>query len=195
MFGRATPARVSWDLWYSIVPLLRGCPSCSYSLQGNKGATAIRLEFTPKSTSDPPITTYRSTVLTFVNAHLAALDEMVERRNYDFQELSGRLVFSSSGFDRSYLPTSFAGDTYSAYQSDVLFWMVRSPFPGNDIAIAHANSSREVRFSSQTKDGSLHVPLRSQLPVRLIRRGHKENIVLARIRYRQHTDPIIVRPA
>lgn len=165
---------------------------CSYSLQGNKGATAIRLEYTPKSSSDPPITTYRSTVLTFVNAHLAALDEMVDRRNYDFQELSGRLVFSSSGFDRSYLPTSFAGDTYNVYQSDVLFWMVRSSFPGNDIAVPHVNSSREVMLSSQTKYTSLHVPSRSQLPVRLIGRGHKETLVLARIRYRQHTDPIVV---
>lgn len=103
--------------------------SCN-SLQGNKGATAVRLEFTPKISSDPQITAYRSTVLTFVNAHLAASDEMVERRNYDFQELSGRLMFSLNGLNGSYPPTSLAGDTYNIYQSDVLFWMVRSPFPG-----------------------------------------------------------------
>jgi phosphatidylinositol-bisphosphatase len=76
------------------------------------------------------MTMYRSTVLTFVNAHLAALDEMVERRNYDFQELSGRLAFSSNGLNGSYLPTSFAGHSDSVYQSDVLFWMVRPLFPG-----------------------------------------------------------------
>ena len=75
------------------------------------------------------MTKYRSTVLTFVNAHLAASDEMVERRNYDFQELSGRLEFSY-GLNGSYLPASFAGHADSVYQSDVLFWMVRSSFPG-----------------------------------------------------------------
>lgn len=104
--------------------------SCN-SLQGNKGATAIRLEFTPKISSDPRIT-YRSTVLTFVNAHLAASDEMVERRNYDFQELSGRLAFPPSGLNGSYSPSSFAEDTYNVYQSDVLFWMVR-PSLAHDI--------------------------------------------------------------
>lgn len=97
--------------------------SCT-SLQGNKGATAIRLEFTPK---DPRITTCRPTVLTFVNAHLAASDEMVERRNYDFQELSGRLTFSPHGLNESYPLTSLAEETYNIYQSDVLFWMVRPP--------------------------------------------------------------------
>ncbi|KAG8216106.1 hypothetical protein J3R82DRAFT_8109 [Butyriboletus roseoflavus] len=48
---------------------------------------------------------------------------MVERRNYDFQELSGRLTFSSNGLNGSYPPTAFVGDTYNIYQSDVLFWM------------------------------------------------------------------------
>ena len=76
------------------------------------------------------MTMCRSTVFTFVNAHLAASDEMVERRNYDFQELSGRLAFSSNELNGSYLPTSFAEHTDNIYQSDVLFWMVRPPFPG-----------------------------------------------------------------
>ncbi|KAI9567754.1 DNase I-like protein [Boletus coccyginus] len=135
----------------ALVPSFTDVRSCDagsgiMGFMGNKGATAIRLEFTPKSSSDPPITTYRSTVLTFVNAHLAALDEMVERRNYDFQELSGRLVFSSSGFDRSYLPTSFAGDTYNVYQSDVLFWMLRDAMRSNKA------------FSGFTESPITHIP-------------------------------------
>ena len=121
-------AQASWDLWYASTALLQRCPKYSYSsLQGNKGATAIRLEFTPRMSSDPQLTMYRPTTLTFVNAHLAASDEMVERRNYDFQELSGRLTFPPNVIlTGSYLPTSFTGDTYNVYQSDVLFWMVRS---------------------------------------------------------------------
>lgn len=55
---------------------------------------------------------------------------MVDRRNYDFQELSGRLAFSPNGSNESYSPISFAEDTYNIYQSDVLFWMVRPPFIG-----------------------------------------------------------------
>jgi phosphatidylinositol-bisphosphatase len=62
---------------------------------------------------------------------------MVERRNYDFQELSGRLAFSSNGLNGSYLPTSFAGHSDSVYQSDVLFWMgdlnYRLDLPDGDI--------------------------------------------------------------
>ncbi|KAF9224893.1 DNase I-like protein [Gyrodon lividus] len=104
---------------------------------GNKGAAAIRLEFTPKPPSDSLATPYRPTILTFVNAHLAAFDEMVDRRNYDFQELSGRLAFPPNGLNGSYVPDSIPGDTYSIYQSDALFWMVdlnyRLDLPDGDI--------------------------------------------------------------
>ncbi|KAF9238067.1 DNase I-like protein [Melanogaster broomeanus] len=94
---------------------------------GNKGATAIRLEYTPKPPSDSPTMACRPTILTFVNAHLAAFDEMVDRRNSDFQELSGRLAFLPNGSNGIATPNSVTGDTCSIYQSDVVFWMVR-PF-------------------------------------------------------------------
>ncbi|KIJ16415.1 hypothetical protein PAXINDRAFT_132353 [Paxillus involutus ATCC 200175] len=106
-------------------------------IMGFMGAAAIRLEFTPKPPSDSLATRYRPTILTFVNAHLAAFDEMVDRRNYDFQELSGRLAFPPSGLNGNYAPDSVTGDTYSIYQSDVLFWMVhlnyRLDLPDGDI--------------------------------------------------------------
>ncbi|KAG6380241.1 Endonuclease/exonuclease/phosphatase [Boletus reticuloceps] len=111
-----------------LVPCFTDVRSCDAGsgimrFMGNKGATAIRLEFTPK-VLDPQSTTHRPTILTFVNAHLAASDEMVDRRNYDFQELSTRLTFSPNGSNGSYPSISFVGDTYNVYQSDVLFWMV-----------------------------------------------------------------------
>ncbi|KAI6014392.1 hypothetical protein PISMIDRAFT_672048 [Pisolithus microcarpus 441] len=83
---------------------------------GNKGATAVRLEFTPAPPGDSRLTSTQPTALTFVNAHLAAFDGMVERRNYDFHDLSARLTFPSdggAGYDT----------TFNLYQCDVLFWM------------------------------------------------------------------------
>ncbi|EAU84020.2 hypothetical protein CC1G_11458 [Coprinopsis cinerea okayama7 len=87
-------------------------------VMGNKGGTAIRVSFTPAKGTKP-------TILTFVNAHLAAFDEMVDKRNQDFHDLSKRLNFPVSlpskpeeEDDMSYsLPQS------TAYESDVLFWM------------------------------------------------------------------------
>ena len=71
------------------------------------------------------------TVFTFVNAHLAAFDEMVERRNFDFHELSRRLVFyPTDGLDAN--PNANANANVESprkatglFESDVLFWMVR----------------------------------------------------------------------
>jgi phosphatidylinositol-bisphosphatase len=119
----------------ALVPCFTDVRSCDagsgiLGFMGNKGATAIRLGFTHSlsESSDPQLTTHRPTILTFVNAHLAASDEMVERRHDDFHELGGRLEFIPNSSDGSYGPTSLAMDTYNIYQSDVLFWMVRSPF-------------------------------------------------------------------
>ncbi|KAH7876930.1 uncharacterized protein C8R40DRAFT_1248743 [Lentinula edodes] len=82
-------------------------------LMGNKGGTAVRLTFSPPTSSledlDSALNDATSiehfqhgienpgpTVLTFVVSHLAAFDEMVAKRNTDFHELSKRLVFDSS---------------------------------------------------------------------------------------------------
>ncbi len=68
-----------------------------------------------------------SAVLTFVNAHLAAFDEMLERRNADFHELSKRLVFEAHMGQPE--DVEEAVDTSvpwtSLFNTDALFWMVR----------------------------------------------------------------------
>ncbi|KAJ7880394.1 Endonuclease/exonuclease/phosphatase [Mycena olivaceomarginata] len=60
-------------------------------LMGNKGGTAIHMKFTPPATD--AVKNPGPTVLTFVNAHLAAFDEMVEKRNADFHDLAKCLRF------------------------------------------------------------------------------------------------------
>lgn len=98
--------------------------------QGNKGATAIRLVFTPPPSHNssgiksPSI----STTLTFVNSHLAAFDEMVERRNADFWDLGRRLKFEC-GSEPKRQPdgsVSMVKIMSGLYESDLLIWMVRS---------------------------------------------------------------------
>ncbi|KAJ7620458.1 DNase I-like protein [Roridomyces roridus] len=79
-------------------------------LMGNKGGTTVRMKFTPPSSSDEA-QQLKPTVLTFVNSHLAAFDEMYEKRNTDFNELARRLVFDSP------IPGA------SVFESDVVFWM------------------------------------------------------------------------
>jgi phosphatidylinositol-bisphosphatase len=112
----------SWALWYSREHAFHGILS-TFIPQGNKGATAIRMSYTPSAPDISP----SPTVLTFVNAHLAAFDEMVERRNFDFHELSRRLVFYPS---EELVPDANAEVEYprkssGLFESDVLFWMVR----------------------------------------------------------------------
>ncbi|KAG1740451.1 DNase I-like protein [Suillus paluster] len=90
-------------------------------IMGNKGATAIRMTYTPSAPqiSSSPI------VLTFVNAHLAAFDEMIERRNFDFHELSRRLVFDQTdGLDSdANIALETPRQIVGLFESDVLFWM------------------------------------------------------------------------
>lgn len=68
--------------------------------------------------------------LTFVNAHLAAFDEMVEKRNQEFHELSRRLTFGrdleevemTDTDGNSGEPSMPVG--ISVFEADALFWMV-----------------------------------------------------------------------
>lgn len=80
----------------------------------------MRLTFTPKASDEARVATPGPTVLTFVNAHLAAFDEMFDKRNSDFQDLSRRLHFDSEVMDS----TGLAPLPISVYESDALFWMV-----------------------------------------------------------------------
>ncbi|KAF5350453.1 hypothetical protein D9756_008648 [Leucocoprinus leucothites] len=115
-------------------------------LMGNKGATAIRLTFTPPLGAGGKPEASSSTTqsheddsdgkkaaaltLTFVNAHLAAFDEMVERRNQEFHELSRRLMFGRELNETE--PAVYEDElvaqerllTISLYETDVLFWMM-----------------------------------------------------------------------
>lgn len=105
----------------------------------------MRVTFTPLPSSTAGKSSLRSpgsTSLTFVNAHLAAFDEMVDKRNSDFQELSRKLyfdgietlpVFPAAGEaggneDETNAQTSATlGElppTMTVYETDVLFWMV-----------------------------------------------------------------------
>ena len=79
--------------------------------------------------------------LTFVNAHLAAFDEMTEKRNADFHDLSKRLSFDNN--DISSQPPGAEGEdisrelvtelsSLSIYETDVLFWMVSCFSDGNN---------------------------------------------------------------
>ncbi|CDO76134.1 hypothetical protein BN946_scf184332.g4 [Trametes cinnabarina] len=97
---------------------------------GNKGATAVQLLFTPTpSGATLPEYEGKPAVLTFVNSHLAAFDEMFEKRNADFHELSRRLQFDSGivaddavgpggGYGAATIPLS-------VFQTDILFWLLR----------------------------------------------------------------------
>ena len=64
------------------------------------------------------------TVLTFVNSHLAAFDEMVERRNTDFHDLSSRLLFRQHAGPNAEAPAeSLPHPDASVFETDVLFWL------------------------------------------------------------------------
>ena len=99
-------------------------------VQGNKGASALRF-------------TLHSTVLTFVNAHLAAFDEYTDRRNADFHDLSRRLLFLDPEAEEGVEPSS-----ESIFQSDALFWMVRlSSLPLIRRRLSAGVACREVSFN------------------------------------------------
>jgi phosphatidylinositol-bisphosphatase len=114
------------------------------------------------------------TTLTFVNTHLAAFDEMVEKRNSDFHELSRRLLFENESLtsalqapnsdddDQSASPHS-QGEFYDAemfgfdvnaplsiYETDALFWLVSlfTPFKCALVNLCNREVSRLYRAAS-----------------------------------------------
>ncbi|KAF9788098.1 DNase I-like protein [Thelephora terrestris] len=90
-------------------------------VMGNKGATGIRLSFRPKHPSGAPSL---PTVLTFVNSHLAAFEDMVDRRNTDFHDLSSRMQFVRRTDQTPETPTrNLPQVVVSVFDTDVLFWM------------------------------------------------------------------------
>ncbi|TFK32280.1 Endonuclease/exonuclease/phosphatase [Crucibulum laeve] len=104
-------------------------------VMGNKGAVAIRLTFTPPASfllpPDNQTTTTSTrrpgpTTLTFVNAHLAAFDEMVDKRNLDYQELCRKLSFEIEPGSTltATRPGEVVREAVGVFESDVLFWIV-----------------------------------------------------------------------
>ncbi|KAF7343256.1 Inositol polyphosphate 5-phosphatase OCRL-1 [Mycena venus] len=119
-------------------------------LMGNKGGTAIRMKFTPRATVEAK--NPGPTVLTFVNAHLAAFDEMVEKRNADFHELVKRLQFDLGTVvqEGAAAPVPV---TCNIFESDVLFWMgdlnYRIDVPDADVRTILASEEwAETRYES-----------------------------------------------
>lgn len=94
-------------------------------LMGNKGATALRVTYSPPHPSNRPSV---PTTLTFINSHLAAFDEMTERRNSDFHDLSRRLLFQHPLDHETEGDSTLIGYpiTISVFETDALFWMVRT---------------------------------------------------------------------
>ncbi|KAF9045408.1 DNase I-like protein [Panaeolus papilionaceus] len=102
-------------------------------VMGNKGAVAIRVSFVPPDSGDKlSVLSPGPTTITFVNAHLAAFDEMVDKRNLDFHDISKRLVF-----ENTFTPAVDASEEgkeaedaqtplpwLSVYDCDALFWLV-----------------------------------------------------------------------
>ncbi|KDR77003.1 hypothetical protein GALMADRAFT_246188 [Galerina marginata CBS 339.88] len=127
-------------------------------VMGNKGGTAIRLSFTPPaSTGDEKASVHSlgKTTFTFVNAHLAAFDEMADKRNSDFQDLSKRLTFentipppsSPSNADGTDDPlsndfTAVNVGSLSVFETDALFWMLDLNYR---VDIPDANMRRLLR--------------------------------------------------
>ncbi|KAH6908708.1 Endonuclease/exonuclease/phosphatase [Coprinopsis sp. MPI-PUGE-AT-0042] len=67
-------------------------------VMGNKGASAIRVSYYPpphKHDGTRKRRRMKPTILAFVNAHLAEFDEMVDKRNADYRELTRRLRFNA----------------------------------------------------------------------------------------------------
>ncbi|KAJ7059109.1 DNase I-like protein, partial [Mycena amicta] len=145
-------------------------------LMGNKGGTALRMRYTPpvgKSASKSASVISRPTILTFVNSHLAAFDEMVERRNTDYAELTKRLRFDLGSLDAvPPTPTASsgaampAGTTCGVFESDVVFWMVhlnyRIDAPDEDVRTVLASDEwRDGRFQTLLQYDQLKAAMRA----------------------------------
>lgn len=131
----------------------------------------MRLTFTPLlSTERKPVNEKQSEdnhdedeagalTLTFVNAHLAAFDEMVDRRNEEFHELSRKLVFArdashveSGVYREDFSPE--ASSVVSLYETDALFWFVSI---ANKLLVMSSDFSQGGWLSGLCQMGCLRV--------------------------------------
>ncbi|KAF7329209.1 DNase I-like protein [Mycena kentingensis (nom. inval.)] len=139
----------------------------------------------------PKLRKPNSTILTFVNSHLAAFDEMYERRNADYNELTKRLKFEIgslvggpgsdvlfSEVDTSLdvippTPTASSGapmppgTTCGVFESDVTFWMgdlnYRIDAPDADVRTVLASDDWEDgRFEALLQYDQLKAAMRDK---------------------------------
>ncbi|RDB17258.1 Inositol polyphosphate 5-phosphatase OCRL-1 [Hypsizygus marmoreus] len=136
-------------------------------VMGNKGGTAIQVTFTPPVFLEGEALSPGPTTLTFVNSHLAAFDEMYDKRNSDFQDLSRRLTFELEVLDA----TGLAPLLTSAYESDALFWMggknfkylnYRVDLSDTDVRSILASDRWEVRFDTLLRYDQLRKAIRTK---------------------------------
>ena len=99
---------------------------------GNKGGVALRFRV-------------HDTMFCFVASHLAAFDEMVEKRNSDYRELTRRITFPLIN-DPSEQSTekTFA----SVFDCDCLFWMVSTGWTCALPRVDHCSPSGRLATSS-----------------------------------------------
>ncbi|KAJ7111389.1 Endonuclease/exonuclease/phosphatase [Mycena epipterygia] len=142
-------------------------------LMGNKGGAAIRMKFTPPATDT--VKNPGATVLTFVNAHLAAFDEMFEKRNADFHDLAKRLQFNlgvSAPAQDGAVPAPI---TRNIFESDVLFWMVhlnyRIAAPDADVRVILGSDEWENRFETLLQYDQLKSAVRSNKAFQMFSEG------------------------
>lgn len=86
----------------------------------------MRLTYSPPSTDGGAC---RPCTLTFVNSHLAAFDEMFDRRNADFHDISKRLLFDSGMSSpepqtQDDVTSEDITMTLNVFETDAIFWMV-----------------------------------------------------------------------
>ncbi|KAF8273650.1 Endonuclease/exonuclease/phosphatase [Lactarius quietus] len=100
-----------------------GESSVASGIMGNKGAVAIQLTYRPYPTPSAPTPT--PIILTFVDSHLAAFEDHLDRRNADFHDISRRLTFGPCA-EYARGPSGDGPTMLDIYESDFLLWMLRS---------------------------------------------------------------------
>ncbi|KAH9931574.1 DNase I-like protein [Fomitopsis serialis] len=121
-------------------------------MMGNKGATAIRMTYTPNTAGK--VVTPRPITLTFVNSHLAAFDEMFDRRNADFHDICKRLLFESGATaqepsPQDDVPSENSPITLNVFETDVLFWTVKLQMNLPDADVRYLLSSSQELYLAQ----------------------------------------------
>ncbi|KAJ7118421.1 DNase I-like protein [Mycena crocata] len=142
-------------------------------LMGNKGGTAIRMKFIPPA--DGGVQNPGPTVLTFVNAHLAAFDGMYEKRNADFHDLAKRLQFDLGVSSAQVEGVAPVPVTCNIFQSDVLFWMgdlnYRIDVPDADVRAILGSGEWEKRFDVLMQYDQLKTAVRANKAFEMFSEG------------------------